>query len=811
MQYDKNLIDITDKITSSPTMCSLICLKANGLSMTLNNIRCYLSGLFLLCLSREDTITVHSGHYEAQNLQFLPYFYNVNLNHNVIGMPMYEEMRAKYGYPDFHLFLTRDKDYNGILQLSENQYELLRECFTRAEKHIGGHRTDPMWSCNTRSDIIFIMRIAEGAYAAYGEPKGNEILSYIRDNLAGELNLTTLSKKFHTNRTTLTDTIKKLTGMTPSRYILEERLQQSRTDLLFTYIPITEVAEKFGFTDGNYYIRAFRKRFGKSPLQYRKEGFNERKSNEKKYHELEENIRIFERDIRQGHGSAVILLRKQNDKSPFRSSVKEFAMEKHDAGLFAHYKKTLIESFPDNGAFAEEIAEELLQELKEGKKLYGIPLLKELGYEKEAAELLKQHYISPYTKYVESFTGAEREEDSEIQEIIAHSYEDAAAAVGQYMKADDESVQKEIAECALKEKDEKRREYLLSYLSWDRIFPTPEFPLDPEPLIKSAERVTDKNNSVPVTSEMMTFQVLMKMKHPAVRAFGERLMDFCREYPDSDNVDYLLELAVRMCYNANYKPEDKEDLAQLLLEDNEERFQIIADIFIDLIKKKTSELPLELIPYVFHNANAAHLRPDLIKALQENDSVPDAILEECLYDAYPSIREAAESLITEKRRKQRRKLFIIDDFADPEMDGIYRILNQKEKPYLFLNGQPFCNNILDPGYYRKVWLEQCRSISVQHGTDIVFCGSLAPEAIKNPENTGFSEIHWLTIVSSEEKALERCRSSKIKETQGVVGKTNWNKQNYPSQYPEVKLLDITDLSDESAAEAINEWVTEHIG
>ena len=42
----------------------------------------------------------------------------------------------------------------------------------------------------------------------------------------------------------------------------------------------------------------------------------------------------------------------------------------------------------------------------------------------------------------------------------------------------------------------------------------------------------------------------------------------------------------------------------------------------------------------------------------------------------------------------KRNLFIIDDYVDPQKNAIYRILKSKKKDYLFLDGQPFCNNVL---------------------------------------------------------------------------------------------------------------------
>ena len=139
--------------------------------------------------------------------------------------------------------------------------------------------------------MISILRIAESAYLGESVVEPNEIIRYIRDNLDSPLTLDSLCERFHTNRTTLSRNIKELTGMSPIQYILEERLNQSRPDLLFTKIPINELAEKYGFSDANYYIRAFKKRFGKSPLQYRTEGFSERIRNESVYHQKEAELK----------------------------------------------------------------------------------------------------------------------------------------------------------------------------------------------------------------------------------------------------------------------------------------------------------------------------------------------------------------------------------------------------------------------------------------------------------------------------------------------------------------------------------------
>ena len=284
MRYSPAVIHMTNQLETIPPMYSLILLKARGTSLLLNDIRCYLDGYYLFCLSEEDRITVYGGVNEVRHLHFLPYFYNVNLTHKVIGHPMYETMRANHGYPDFHLFRSRDQQFCGILNLSEEVYEHFQKYFQNAEYHVRHHDTDVMWSCHTRSVIISIMQLAESVFSGKTVEEDDAILLFIRNSLSESLTLADLCAHFNMSRSTLTRCIEEKTGLSPMQFVLEERLNQSRQDLLFTLIPVSEVAEKYGFSDVNYYIRAFKKRFGEPPLQYRNHHWGYRIENEDKYH-----------------------------------------------------------------------------------------------------------------------------------------------------------------------------------------------------------------------------------------------------------------------------------------------------------------------------------------------------------------------------------------------------------------------------------------------------------------------------------------------------------------------------------------------
>ena len=157
----------------------------------------------------------------------------------------------------------------------------------------------------------------------------------------------------------------------------------------------------------------------------------------------------------------------------------------------------------------------------------------------------------------------------------------------------------------------------------------------------------------------------------------------------------------------------------------------------------------------------------------------------------------------------KRNLFIIDDYVDPQKDAIYQTLKNKKKDYLFLNAQPFCNDVFEPRFYRQKLLGLCRDVSEQLNMDIAICGALSPDMIENIENTHFFNVHWLTILSSEEKILARLEISKIKESTGAILRNKWVKANYKTVFPQVKQLDITEMSDESVADTIDRWIVSH--
>lgn len=184
------------------------------------------------------------------------------------------------------------------------------------------------------------------------------------------------------------------------QYIIEERLNQSRPDLLFTWVPIAELAEKYGFSDVSYYTRAFRKRFGKTPHCYRQEGRTDRIENETKYHLKEKeplSAEEFREALENGLGRAILCVRDNPDSSVYRQETKDFIGKSEEyIRPFGQYEAELIECFSDSEKLKKEVIDLLLKKIAGGKCFYTIIMLNQLGAGARVREVLEILYTSSY-------------------------------------------------------------------------------------------------------------------------------------------------------------------------------------------------------------------------------------------------------------------------------------------------------------------------------------------------------------------------------------------------------------------------------
>ncbi len=92
-----------------------------------------------------------------------------------------------------------------------------------------------------------------------------DILLYVNEHLFDELSLDDLCKRFYISKTQLGRLFRTATGSTAWDYILVKRLVKARQQIL-SGVAVTEASLACGFRDYSAFYRAYKKRYGESPV-----------------------------------------------------------------------------------------------------------------------------------------------------------------------------------------------------------------------------------------------------------------------------------------------------------------------------------------------------------------------------------------------------------------------------------------------------------------------------------------------------------------------------------------------------------------
>ncbi len=105
-----------------------------------------------------------------------------------------------------------------------------------------------------------------------GMERIHRVTGYLYEHLGEEITLPHLAAHFAVSPSHLSRTFKQVTGFGLREYLVNLRIQRACELLLSTTLSITDIADKCGFNDSNYFGDAFRKAIGVSPRDYRKLG-----------------------------------------------------------------------------------------------------------------------------------------------------------------------------------------------------------------------------------------------------------------------------------------------------------------------------------------------------------------------------------------------------------------------------------------------------------------------------------------------------------------------------------------------------------
>ena len=111
----------------------------------------------------------------------------------------------------------------------------------------------------------------------FGERKRTDVITAVTDYIdrfyANPITIENIAKDINLDRHHLARIFKAKTGFTMQQYLIDRRLNQAKK-LLLTNLDVTACAEAVGYRDIFVFSKAFKKKFGVSPNNFKKNNCN---------------------------------------------------------------------------------------------------------------------------------------------------------------------------------------------------------------------------------------------------------------------------------------------------------------------------------------------------------------------------------------------------------------------------------------------------------------------------------------------------------------------------------------------------------
>ncbi len=141
------------------------------------------------------------------------------------------------------------------------------------------HKKQPITSLKVIDSILHFLNIISNYFMSThslfinNNSLAYQIDQYILSHIADSLDVETLCKHFHYQKTTFYKITNNLYGMGIMKHIRRIRVQQAKILLSTTTLSISEVALSVGIEDYNYFTKIFKSEANCTPSDYRKNSF----------------------------------------------------------------------------------------------------------------------------------------------------------------------------------------------------------------------------------------------------------------------------------------------------------------------------------------------------------------------------------------------------------------------------------------------------------------------------------------------------------------------------------------------------------
>ncbi len=98
----------------------------------------------------------------------------------------------------------------------------------------------------------------------------DSVNKYLNQNFEKQLSLDALARTFGYSRTTISNCFKERFGISIGEHITQLRLKKAENMLLYSTDSVKLIAAECGYSDQNYFTKAFAAKFGMPPTEYRR-------------------------------------------------------------------------------------------------------------------------------------------------------------------------------------------------------------------------------------------------------------------------------------------------------------------------------------------------------------------------------------------------------------------------------------------------------------------------------------------------------------------------------------------------------------
>ncbi len=197
--------------------------------------------------------------------------YNIGFRQNAlrsIGADLLE-------MPGFHaLFLTRPEQDPGVrrVRLKEEELHRVRLLVDEMQQEYlqgePGFRTALL--CGFSRLLLILSRNYFQQTPVGGIWQAAAAAARMERELGEEISIRQLAESVYLSERHFRRLFEKVYGVSPLEYLLELRLEAAGRLLRSETVSVTEIAMACGFSDGNYFTRVFRRKYGVTPTAYRK-------------------------------------------------------------------------------------------------------------------------------------------------------------------------------------------------------------------------------------------------------------------------------------------------------------------------------------------------------------------------------------------------------------------------------------------------------------------------------------------------------------------------------------------------------------